>query len=85
MKKIYKKENTFVSDNTPGIAGLLYCILAYILAPIVVVATICFVVNFACQFAGVEFDAFVWVEEFIAGFPAMLEEIIGMVKGILAD
>ena len=85
MKKIYKKENTFVSDNTPGIAGILYCILTYILAPIVVVATICFVVNFACQFAGVEFDAFVWVEEFIAGFPAMLEEIIGMVKGILAD
>ena len=85
MKKIYKKENTFVSDNTPGIAGILYCILTYVLAPIVVVATICFVVNFACQFAGVEFDAFVWVEEFIAGFPAMLEEIIGMVKGILAD
>ena len=85
MKKIYKKENTFVSDNTPGIAGILYCILTYILAPIVVVATICFVVNFACQFAGVEFDAFVWVEEFIAGFPAMLEEIIGMVKDILAN
>ena len=85
MKKIYKKENTFVSDNTPGIAGILYCILTYILAPIVVVATICFVVNFACQFAGVEFDAFGWVEECIAGFPAMLEEIIGMVKGILAD
>ena len=85
MKKIYKKEQTFLSDNTPGIAGILYCILTYVLAPIVVVVTICFVVNFACQFAGVDFDMFVWVEEFIAGFPAMLEEMIGLAQGILAD
>ena len=85
MKKIYKKENTFVSDNTPGIAGILYCILTYVLGPVIVVATICFVVNFACQFAGVDFDMFLWVEEFIAGIPAMAEEVINLVTGILAD
>ena len=85
MKKIYKKESTFVSDNTPGIAGILYCILTYVLAPVIAVATLCFVVNFACGFAGVDFDMFVWVEEFIAGFPAMLEEMVDLVKGFLAD
>ena len=85
MKKIYKKENTFVSDNTPGIAGILYCILTYVLGPVIVVATICYVVNFACQFAGVDFDMFLWVEEFIAGIPTMAEELINLITGILAD
>ena len=85
MKKIYKKDQTFISDNTPGIAGILYSILANILGPIIVVATICFVVNFACKFAGVDFDMFVWIEEFIAGLPAMAEEMINLVTGILAD
>ena len=85
MKKIYKKENTFVSDNTPGIAGILYSILANILSPVIVVVTICFVVNFACQFAGVDFDMFVWVEEFIAGLPALAESMMDLVTGLLAD
>ena len=85
MKKIYKKENTFVSDNTPGIAGILYCILTYALGPVIVVATICFVVNFACQFAGVDFDMFVWVEEFITGLPAMVEELFNLVSEIIAE
>ena len=83
MKKIYKKENTFVSDNTPGIAGILYTLLTYIVAPVVVVATICFVVNFACQFAGVDFDAFLWVEEFIAGLPALVESMTEFAKEML--
>ena len=85
MKKIYKKENTFVSDNTPGIAGILYSILANILGPVIVVVTICFVVNFACQFAGVDFDMFVWVEEFIAGLPELVGSMIDLVTGLLAD
>ena len=83
MKKIYKKENTFVSDNTPGIAGILYCILTYVLGPVIVVATICFVVNFACQFAGVDFDAFQWSKDFIGSIPAMIEYGLVWVKNLI--
>lgn len=85
MKKTEKKKiNTFLSDDAPGIAGIIYCILTYVLGPVIIVGTICFVVNFACEFAGVDFDAFLWVEEFITGLPALLEgwfeEIMNLVQ-----
>ena len=85
MKKIFKTENTFVSNNTPGIAGILYSILANVLGPVIIVATICFVLNFACKFAGVDFDAFVWVEEQIAALPALWEEWSASLSELCTD
>ena len=40
----------------------------------IIVGTICFVLNFACEFVGVDFDAFLWVEELVADLPALLED-----------
>ena len=74
MKKIHKVENTFVSNRTPGIAGIFCVILGNILGPVIIVATICFVVNFACQFVGIDFNMFHWVEEQVYAFPALWEE-----------
>ena len=74
MKKTEKKKiNTFLSDDAPGIAGIIYCILTYVLGPVIIVGTICFVLNFACEFVGVDFDAFLWVEELVADLPALME------------
>ena len=83
MKNNEIKRVSFLSDDAPGIAGIIYSILANILGPVIVVATICYVLNFACAFAGVDFDAFAWVQEFIDGFPAMLQGWIDTVQGIL--
>ena len=84
MKNKEKKINTFLSDDAPGIAGIIYCILTYVLGPVIIVGSICFVLNFACSFAGVDFDAFVWVQEFLEGFPEMFQGWMDTITEMLA-
>ena len=75
MKKQKKRNYSLYLENTTGIAGVFCSICANILGPVIVVISVCYIVNFACQFAGVDFDMFLWIEELVSGIPAMVENL----------
>ena len=83
MTNTKKPNHGLGTENSRGIKGILSSIAVTILGPIIVVATLCFAVNFLCEFAGVDFDAFVWIQDFIDNFPAMIQGWIDAIQELL--
>ena len=76
MKAKKKRNYALYDDNAPGIAGVFCSILANILGPVVFILILCFALNVCFRFVGVDFDCFVWLQEFAEGLPTQIEQWI---------
>ena len=83
MKETEKLDDSIYHEKVPGSGGLISTIFFAIVGNLLVVWTLCFAINFVCDFAGVDFNAFIWIRQFFYDLPELLESWLDMAKGLL--
>ena len=83
MNNPEKLDDSIYYEKVPGSGGLFSTIFFAIFGTALIVATLCFATNFVCDFAGIDFDAFAWLQEFVEDAPALLESLIQTAQDLI--
>ena len=83
MNDTEKLDDSIYYEKVPGSGGIFSTIFFAIFGSIVIVMTLCYATNFICDFAGIDFDAFIWLRQFIYDLPELLESWIETGKGLI--
>ena len=90
MNETEKKDDSIYCEKVPGSGGIISTVFFAIFGTLLVIWTLCFATNFICEFAGIDFNAFIWARQFWYDIPDILEvlmeniqELIDTAKGFL--
>ena len=85
MEETKKLDDSIYCEKVPGSGGIISTIFFAIFGTLVIVWTLCFATNFICDFAGIDFNAFIWVRQFVYDLPELLESWIAILQDLLAE
>ena len=85
MEETKKLDDSIYCEKVPGSGGIISTIFFAIFGTLVIVWTLCYATNFICDFAGIDFNAFIWVRQFVYDLPELLESWIAILQDLLAE
>lgn len=85
MEETKKLDDSIYCEKVPGSGGIISTVFFAIFGTLVIVWTLCFATNFICDFAGIDFNAFIWVRQFVYDLPELLESWIAILQDLLAE
>ncbi len=90
MNDTEKIDDSIYYEKVPGTGGIISTIFFAVFGTLLVIWSLCYATNFICEFAGIDFNAFIWAQQFYDSLPELLEswmdtllELIDTVKGLL--
>ena len=90
MNDTEKIDDSIYYEKVPGTGGIISTIFFAVFGTLLVIWSLCYATNFICEFAGIDFNAFIWAHQFYDSLPELLEswmdtllELIDTVKGLL--
>ena len=85
MEETKKLDDSIYCEKVPGSGGIISTIFFAIFGTLVIVWTLCYATNFICDFAGIDFNAFIWVRQFVYDLPELFESWIAILQDLLAE
>ena len=85
MDETKKLDDSIYCEKVPGSGGIISTIFFAIFGTLVIVWTLCFATNFICEFAGIDFNAFIWARQFWYDLPELFASWADMIRDLLAN
>ena len=85
MKDTEKLDDSIYYEKVPGSGGIFSTIFFAVFGTLLVLWTLCFATNFICEFAGIDFNAFIWARQFYYDIPDHIEAIIEAVTAFFQE
>ena len=85
MNETEKLDDSIYCEKVPGTGGLISTIFFAVFGTIVIIWTLCFATNFICEFAGIDFNAFIWARQFWSDLPDLFESWLKIFQDLLAS
>ncbi len=85
MNETEKKDDSIYCEKMPGSGGMISTIFFAIFGTLLVIWTLCYATNFICDFAGIDFNAFIWARQFWYDLPEHIEAIIEAIAAFFQD
>ena len=83
MKETEKLDDSIFYEKVPGSGGILSHIFFAIIGSIIVVLTLVYATNFVCDFAGIDFDAIVWLQELLTDAPQPVQDLLNWIIDLI--
>ena len=83
MNDTEKMDDSIYYEKVPGSGGIFSTVFFAVFGSLLIVWTLCFATNFICEFAGIDFNAFIWVRQFVYDIPDILESWTETLQGLL--
>ena len=85
MDDTKKLDDSIYCEKVPGSGGLISTIFFAVFGTLLIIWTLCFATNFICEFAGIDFNAFIWARQLWYDLPEHFEAWMDILKDLLSD
>ena len=85
MSKTDKLDDSIYYEKAPGSGGIISHIFFAIIGTVIVLLTLVYATNFVCNFAGIDFDAVLWLQECLQEAPQPVQDLFGFFIDLIND
>ena len=75
MSKTDKIDDSIYYEKAPGSGGIISSVFFAIVGTLVIVLTLTYATNFICDFAGIDFDAILWLQDILKDTPQPVQDL----------
>ena len=85
MSKTDKIDDSIYYEKVPGSGGIISAVFFAIVGTLVIVLTLVYATNFVCDFAGIEFDAIIWLQDILKDTPQPIQDLFQFFIDLIND